>query len=90
MSEASEPIPGELMEALRSGRLSEEQAREIFRCGEKGVVFALLWLNKALGDQPARRSAESGQTPGTPSGMQPVRRKSNSSTIKLRGRKREA
>ena len=78
-------LPVELMEALESGRLTEEQAREIFRYGEGAVVYALLWQNKKLAEQRSRLAAESHQSPATPSGMQPPWRKSNS---KSSGRRR--
>ena len=42
MSEPVDALPLELMEALKSGRLSQEQAQAIYRCGEGAVLFALL------------------------------------------------
>jgi len=78
MTAVVDALPLELMEALRSGRLSQEQAQAIYRCGEGAVVFALLWLAQQLARQQSQLAAESHQTPSTPSGMQPPWRKSNS------------
>ena len=64
--------------------LTEEQARQIFRQGEEGVVFALSQLAKQL--QQAQAGTALG--PSTPSGMKPVYQKPPASTRRKKpGRK---
>ena len=60
-----------LLDVLRSGPLTEEQARMIYAQGPEAVVFALLELSKRLAEQQAEAAAQSHQTPSTPSGMKP-------------------
>ena len=74
-----------LLDVLRHGGLTEEQAEAIFEQGREAVVFALLELTKQLGEQKAAALAESHETPATPSGMKPPYQKSN----KSRGRKKK-
>lgn len=64
-------MPGNLLDVLRSGSLSEEQAQTIYEQGREAVVFALLELAKRLTEQQAAGAAQSHQTPSTPSGMKP-------------------
>jgi len=65
----------DVLDVLRGGPLSEEQARTIVAQGAEVAVFAILELSKRLAEQQAKTAAESHQTPGTPSGMKPVYRK---------------
>ena len=65
----------DLLDVLRSGSLTEAQAREIVAQGPDVAVFALLELSKRLAEQQVKTAAESHQTPGTPSGMKPPYRK---------------
>ena len=65
----------DLLNILRGGPLTEEQAREIVAQGPDVAVFAILELSKRLAEQQAKIAAESHQTPGTPSGMKPPYRK---------------
>lgn len=65
-------LPRSLLDVLRSGSLTEEQARKIYARGPEAVVFALLELTKQLAEQRAAAAADSHQTPSTPSGMKPV------------------
>jgi len=74
-----------LLDVLRHGGLTEEQAGAIFEQGREAVVFALLEMTKQLAEQKAAVAAESHQTPATPSGMKPPYRKPN----KSRGRKKK-
>jgi len=64
-------LPESLLDVLRSGMLTEEQARRIYAQGPEAVVFALLELTKQLAQQRAAGAAGSHQTPSTPSGMKP-------------------
>jgi transposase len=64
-------LPESLLDVLRSGTLTEEQARRIYAQGPEAVVFALLELTKQLREQRAAGAAGSHQTPSTPSGMKP-------------------
>ena len=65
----------DVLHALGSGPLTEEQARRIVAQGSEVAVFALLELSKRLAEQQAKTAAESHQTPSTPSGMKPPYRK---------------
>jgi transposase len=60
-----------LLDVLRTGALSEEQARNIYKQGQEAVVFALLELTKRLAEQQTAGAGLSHQTPSTPSGMKP-------------------
>ena len=64
-------IPGQTMRFLAAGVLSEEQARAIVALGPEAAVFVILELSKQLAEQRAKVTAESHQTPATPSGMKP-------------------
>jgi transposase len=66
-----EVLPEDILDALRGGTLTEEQARAICALGQEATVFALLLLSKWRAEQQAKMAAESHQTPGTPSGMKP-------------------
>jgi hypothetical protein len=65
----------DVLDVLRNGRLTEEQARTIVARGPEVAVFAILERSKRLAEQQAKTAAESHQTPGTPSGMKPPYRK---------------
>lgn len=71
MATCKSALPGSLVDVLRSGSLSEEQAQTIYEQGREAVVFALLELTKRLTEQQAAAAAQSHQTPSTPSGMKP-------------------
>jgi len=71
MASGTQVLPKSTLDVLRGVPLTEEQAREIFARGEEAVVFVLLELSKRLVEQQAKTAAESHQTPGTPSGMEP-------------------
>jgi transposase len=71
MATCKSALPGNLLDVLRDGALSEEQARMIYEQGPEAVVFALLELTKRLAEQRAAGAAQSHQTPSTPSGMKP-------------------
>jgi transposase len=71
MVTCSPALPGNLLDVLRNGALSEEQARMIYEQGPEAVVFALLELTKRLAEQRAAGAAQSHETPSTPSGMKP-------------------
>ncbi len=71
------------LETLRSGELTEAQARSLFQQGEEAVVFALLEMSKRLAE--AQEKNGSWATPSTPSGMVPVYEKP---PAKRRGKKR--
>ncbi len=71
MATCKSALPGNLLDVLRSGWLSEEQAQTIYEQGREAVVFALLELTKRLTEQQAAGAAQSHQTPSTPSGMKP-------------------
>ena len=71
MATCKSTLPGSLLGVLRSGSLSEEQARMIYEQGPEAVIFALLELTKQLAEQQAAMAAQSHQTPSTPSGMKP-------------------
>jgi transposase len=64
-------LPGNLLDVLQRGALTEEQAQTIYSQGREAVVFALLELTKRLADQRAAGAAQSHETPSTPSGMKP-------------------
>jgi len=71
--------------------LTEEQARAIFAQGEDAVVWALLKQARMLAEQKSAHAGSSNQTPATPSGMQPVYQKQNTSSRRRKkkpGRKR--
>ena len=72
-------LPDDILDVLRRGALTEEQARAICAEGQDAVVFALLELTKQLAEQRSKTAAESHQTPGTPSGMKPPYQKSGQS-----------
>jgi transposase len=71
MATCKAALPGNLLDVLRGGSLTEEQARMIYAQGPEAVVFALLELTKRLAEQRAAAAAQSHQTPSTPSGMKP-------------------
>jgi transposase len=71
MATCTSGLPASLLDVLRQGTLTEEQARKIYAHGPEAVVFALLELTKRLAEQRAAEAAESHQTPSTPSGMKP-------------------
>ena len=71
------------LDVLRSGELTEAQARSLFRQGEEAVVFALLELTKQLAEAQGKNSPSA--TPSTPSGMIPVYEKP---PVKRRGKQR--
>jgi transposase len=71
MATCTEVLPRGLLDVLRRGALTEEQAQRIFRQGQEAVVFALLVLTKQLAQQQCKIAAQSHQTPSTPSGMKP-------------------
>jgi transposase len=75
METCTRVLPEGVLDVLRRGALSEEQAAKIFDQGREAVVFALLELTKQLAEQRAKTAAESHQTPATPSGMKPPYRK---------------
>ena len=62
MTAAVDALPLELMEALRSGRLSREQAQAIYRCGEGGGRFCIAVADPATGQaaKPVGRCESSG------------------------------
>jgi len=64
-----------LLDVLRNGPLTEEQAWQIVDQGPEVAVFVILQLSKQLAEQRAKTAAESHQTPSTPSGMKPPYRK---------------
>jgi len=80
-----------LVAALRSGQFEEAVARELYTLGPATVTLALLAAARRIAEQDARlveqdgrlalleKQAQSagGNSPGTPSGMQPVHTKSN-------------
>lgn len=72
-----------LLEVLRRGALTEEQARVIVSQGQEAVVFALLELTKRLAE--AQGKSDPSVTPSTPSGMIPTYKKP---PAKRRGKKR--
>jgi transposase len=71
METLTNTFPPDVLEALKSGALSEEHAQTIYALGEGAVVFALLLLSKQVAEGRARLAAESHATPSTPSGMKP-------------------
>jgi transposase len=71
MATCTSALPASLLDVLRQGALTEEQARKIYAYGPEAVVFALLELTERLAEQRAAGAAESHQTPSTPSGMKP-------------------
>lgn len=71
MARCTKVLSESLLEVLRRGALTEEQAQMIFQQGQESVVFALLELTKQLAQQQGKTAAESHQTPSTPSGMKP-------------------
>ena len=75
MATCESVLTGNLLDVLRSGSLSEEQARMIYEQGPEAVVFALLELTKRLAEQRAAGAAQSHETPSTPSGMKPTYQK---------------
>jgi transposase len=75
MATCTEVPPRGLLDVLRRGALTEEQAQRIFRQGQEAVVFALLVLTKQLAQQLGKTAAQSHQTPSTPSGMKPPHQK---------------
>ena len=74
----------EIAGVLRSGPLSEEQARAIVAQGAEVAVFAILELSKRLAQQQGKTAAESHQTPSTPSGMKPPYQKPPAKSRKRR------
>lgn len=77
-------LPENLLDVLRGGTLTEEQARMIYSQGPEAVVFALLELVKQLQEERAAGAAQSHQTPSTPSGMKPPYQKPPSKPRKRR------
>lgn len=71
MATSTEVPVDDLLDVLRDGPLTEEQAREIVARGAEVAVFVILFLSKRLTEQQEKTAAESHQTPGTPSGMKP-------------------
>ena len=71
MATSTEVPVGDLLQVLRDGPLTEEQAREIVAQGPEAAVFVILLLSQRLAEQQAKMAAESHQTPSTPSGMRP-------------------
>ena len=65
----------DVLDVLRNGQLTEEQAKKIVALGPDVAVFVILELSKRLAEQQAKIAAESHQTPGRPSGMKPPYRK---------------
>jgi transposase len=80
-------LPEDLLDVLRCGALTEEQARAICAQGQEAVVFALLLLSKRVAEQQAKTAAESHQTPGTPSGMKPPYQKGLGKSGKSRNKR---
>lgn len=66
MATSTEVPVEDLLEVLRDGPLTEEQAREIVARGAEVAVFVILLLSKRLTEQQAKTAAESHQTPGRP------------------------
>src|SRR4030042_1919965 len=60
MSTCMASLPGSLLDVLRSGTLTEEQARKIYARGPEAVVFALLELTKPLSEQRADQCPKCG------------------------------
>jgi len=71
MATCTSALRGSLLDVLRQGTLTEEQARMIYAQGPEAVVFALLIQAKRIAEQQAAAAAQSHQTPSTPSGMKP-------------------
>lgn len=71
MATCTTALPENLLDVLRGGTLTEEQARMIYEQGPEAVVFALLIQAKRIAEQQAAAAAQSHQTPSTPSGMKP-------------------
>ena len=71
MATCESTLPGNLLDVLRDGALTEELALTIYSQGREAVVFALLELTKRLAEQRATGAAQSHETPSTPSGMKP-------------------
>lgn len=71
MATCTSALAGSLLDVLRQGTLTEEQARMIYAQGPEAVVFALLIQAKRIAEQQAAAAAQSHQTPSTPSGMKP-------------------
>jgi transposase len=84
MATCTEVSFDDVLDVLRGGPLSEEQARTIVEQGPEVAVFAILELSKRLAEQQAKMAAESHQTPGTPSGMKPPYRKPQAQSGKKR------
>ena len=71
MATCTKVLAKSLLDVLRHGGLTEEQAEAIFEQGREAVVFALLEQSKQLAEQRTKAAAESHETPATPSGMKP-------------------
>jgi transposase len=71
MATCKSALPASLLDVLRQGTLTEEQAKTIYKHGPEAVIFALLELTKQLAEQRAAGAAGSHQTPSTPSSMKP-------------------
>jgi transposase len=84
MATCNAALPGNLLDVLRSGALSEEQAQRIYEQGREAVVFALLELTKRLAEERATGASQSHQTPSTPSGMKPPYQKPSGKRRKRR------
>lgn len=65
-------------------RLSEEEARTLYRQGEEAVVFALLKLSKERAELAERLGRQQGARASTPSGMVAVYEKPS---VNKRGKK---
>lgn len=84
MATCTKVLTKNLLGVLRSGALSEEQARKIVELGPEAAMFAILELCKQLAEQRAKMAAESHATPSTPSGMKPPYQKPPVKTRKKR------
>jgi len=71
MATGTSALPASLLDVLRQGTLTEEQARMIYEQRPEAVVFALLMQAKRIAEQQAAAAAQSHRTPSTPSGMKP-------------------
>lgn len=68
-------LTASLLDVLRRGTLTEDQARLIYEQGREAVVFALLIQGKRIAEQQVEAAAQSHATPSTPSGMKPTYQK---------------
>jgi len=84
MATCTGDLPEDILDVLRGGVLTAEQAKAICAQGQEAAVFALLLLSKRLAEQQAKTAAESHQTPSTPSGMKPPYQKPSPKSRKRR------